>query len=115
MSEENKPEPKENQFLIVGLVAVRDQQPYIQLLINGEMMFQWHVTEARSIAWDILRMASRTEADAMIVKFFGHLEFPNSALAALMHEFRDYRHKLDMIEVDRGDFNPPEEGGGRVE
>lgn len=107
--------PKLNEFLISGVVAVRDEQPYIQLLINGEMMFQWNITEARGIAWDIIRMCSRTEADAMIVKFFGHMDFPNGALAAIMHEFRDYRHKLDMMEVDHGDYNPPEEGGGRVE
>jgi hypothetical protein len=104
-------EAKENHFLISGVVAIRNLQPYIQLLINGELMFQWHITEARSIAWDILRMCSRTEADAMIVKFFGKMDFPDGALAALMQEFRDYRHELDMIDVDKSDYDP-EAGDG---
>lgn len=43
------------------------------------------------------------------------MEFPDGALAALMQEFRNYRHELDMIKVDSGDYKPPEEGGGRVE
>jgi len=108
-------EEKMNHFLISGLVAARDKQPYVQLLINGEMMFQWNVTEARSIAWDMLRMCSRVEADAMIFNFFNKLGIPEQALAAFMQDFRDYRHELDMMPVDRADFNVEEEGGGRVD
>jgi hypothetical protein len=83
-----------------GLVAARNGQPYVQLLTTNGIMTQWTVGEARKIANDIVTMASRVEADAIIVKFFGHMEFPNGALAALMQEFRDFRHHLDMETVE---------------
>jgi hypothetical protein len=118
MSDEptKRPEPPiEQHFLVNGIVAVRDGQPYIQIIMGEGVMSQWNVTEARSFAWDIIRMCSRTEADAMILKFFNNLDIPKEAAAGFMQEFRDYRHELDRLEVDRGDARPPEEGGGRVE
>lgn len=99
--EPNLPEPQE--IFINGIVAARDQQPYIQLTTSNGIMSQWNVTEARKIANDILVMCSRTEADAMLIKFFGKMDFPPGAAFELMKEFRDYRHELDMIEVEGKD------------
>lgn len=86
-----------------GIVAVRDNQPYVQLLTSNGIMTQWNVTEARKVANDIILMCSRVEADAMLVKFFGKMDFPDGAVVALMHEFREYRHSLDMLHVESKD------------
>jgi hypothetical protein len=97
--EPKPPESPEVDVWVNGIVAVRDNQPYIQLSTSRGMMTQWNVTEARKIADDILRMCARCEADAMLIKFFTKAEFPAEAAVALMHEFREYRHELDMIAV----------------
>lgn len=101
---EKPPEPQD--IFISGLVAARDQQPYIQLTTSNGIMSQWSVTEARKIAHDILIMCSRTEADAMLIKFFGKMDFPDGATVGLMKEFRDYRHELDMQHVEGKDSDP---------
>ena len=48
-------------------------------------------------------MASRTEADAMIHKFFAKEEFPQDAANALMMAFRDYRAELDAEKAERSE------------
>jgi len=45
-------------------------------------------------------MASRTEADAMILKFFSKMEFNPQAGAMLMQEFRDFRAQLDDEKIE---------------
>jgi len=109
MSAGDRPEPQPVDVWVSGLVAARDHQPYIQLMTSNGIMTQWNVAEARKIANDIVTMCSRCEADAMLVKFFGKMEFPDGALAALMHEFREYRHSLDMVKVEGKD--DPDMGG----
>ena len=56
-------------ILVGGIVAYRDKRPYVQIDVDGHMV-QLSVAEARSVAVDIFRQASRAEADAMIYKFF---------------------------------------------
>lgn len=73
--------------------------PYIQFSNEKGMVAQLTMSQARQVAEDILVMASRTEADAMLIKFFGKLEFPDAAAAALMQEFRDFRAQLDDEQV----------------
>jgi hypothetical protein len=101
VNDEKKPEGEVPyvDIWVNGIVAVRDNQPYIQLLTSNGIKTQWNVTEARKIAYGILQMCSRTEADAMLMKFFGKMDFPDGAVVALMQEFREYRHALDSITV----------------
>jgi hypothetical protein len=74
------------------------------------MIAQLTMAEARKVAMDILVMASRTEADAMIVKFFREkLDAPQQATAALMVDFRDFRMALDLEPVE-GTYDQPPEG-----
>jgi hypothetical protein len=92
-------------LLISGIVSSRDQQPYIQLATEERMIAQLSMAQARNVAMDILQMCARTEADAMIVKFFDKAEFPESACGALLIAFRDFRAELDdeKIETSRSD------------
>lgn len=86
-----------------GVVAVRDGNPYIQLSNEKGMIAQLSMSEARQIANDIVVMASRTEADAMIVKFFASKGLPSEAAGMLLVEFRDFRHDLDMDKAERSE------------
>lgn len=95
-------------FWVNGIVSGRDHQPYIQLANEKGMIAQLTMSEARKIAHDILVMASRTEADAMIVKFFKKLDYP-AAGAGMLIEFRDFRHELDMDKAE-GSFSDPDTG-----
>src|SRR5579862_6503284 len=83
---------------VEGIVAARNQQPYVVLTLDGARA-QLTVAAARSIASDLLIQAARIEADAMLIKFFGKMDFPDGALAVLMKEFRDYRSQLDAEKV----------------
>lgn len=83
------------EFWVNGIVSQRNQQPYVQLSNEKGMIAQLSMAEARNVAIDILQMAARTEADAMLLKFFDKHEFPEGAAVALMQEFRDYRAALD--------------------
>ncbi len=47
-------------------------------------------------------MASRTEADAMVLKFFDKEEYPSGAAAAVMVAFRDFRAELDEEDPREG-------------
>lgn len=83
------------EFWVNGIVSQRDRQPYIQLSNENGMISQLTMAQARQVAQDILVMASRTEADAMVLKFFNAEELPEQAGAVFMHQFRDFRAKLD--------------------
>lgn len=99
-------EEQDNHFWVNGIVAQRNKQPYIQLSNEKGMIAQLTMGEARQIAHDILLMCSRTEADAMILKFFDRNDFPSGAASALMAEFREFRHELDMEKVTHRDDRP---------
>lgn len=89
------------QFFVNGIVAVRDQMPYLQLSTENGLVVELTMAQARQVAADIVQMAARTEADAMIVKFFGKMDFPAGATSGLMQEFRDFRAELDQDEAAR--------------
>jgi len=93
---------KTEHFWVNGIVAVRDKRPYVQLSTDQGIVVQLSMSDARQVAMDILQMAARTEADAMILKFFDKAEFPEGASAALMKEFRDFRAELDKEVAERG-------------
>ncbi len=93
-------------FWVNGIVAVRDKKPYIQLSNDKGMIAQLSMGEARKVAHDILVMASRTEADAMLVKFFDKNDFPANSANALLIDFRDFRHELDMDKVKGSEEDP---------
>jgi hypothetical protein len=100
--------PKGITFWVNGIVAARNMQPYIQLSNENGMIGQLTMSEARKVAMDILVMASRTEADALILKFMEEkLEATPAANAAVMQAFRDYRMAIDEQEV-QGGYDDPE-------
>lgn len=80
---------------VSGIVAMRDKMPYVVLSKDVDRVAQLSIAEARNLAMDLLQMAARTEADAMVLKFFNQHQFPDAAAAALMVEFRDFRAELD--------------------
>jgi len=84
---------------VEGIVAVRNKQPYIVLTLD-DASAQLTVAAARNIANDILVQAARIEADAMMVKFFDRVDFPEGALAAIMLEFRKFRAELDREPIE---------------
>lgn len=90
---------KTESLSIEGIVAIRDGLPYILLLktINGkdEKIAQLSISEAKSFAHDILTMCSRSEADAIIHKFFNKQELPLHAAVMIMREFREFRMEID--------------------
>jgi len=88
-------------FFVNGIVAARDKMPYIQLSNENGMIAQLTMAQAQQIAKDILVMATRTEADAMILKFFTRSDFPDEAAAHLMTMFRDFRAELDQEGIER--------------
>ena len=88
-------------FWVSGIVAVRDKKPYIQLANEKGMIAQLSMSQTRQIAMDMLQMAARTEADAMIHQFFEKSEFPRGAADALMIGFRNFRAELDAEKAER--------------
>jgi hypothetical protein len=101
----NEPVPEEmptgQGFWVNGIVAVRDGIPYIQLSNEKGMIAQLTMSQARQVANDIVIMCSRSEADAMIFKFFNKFELPEQAAGLLMQEFRDFRFELDEDKPER--------------
>ena len=97
---------------VEGIVAARDKRPYVVVFFNGQRA-QLSIADARNVAMDILQMASRTEADAMILKFFDRNEFPSGAAAAIMKDFRDFRLELDSEPIETYTTEPT--GGGQVQ
>jgi hypothetical protein len=94
-----------------GVVSTRDHQPYVQLSNEERIFAQLDMAEARSFAMDIFQMCARTEADAMIRKFFDHNDYPSGVSDALMMAFRDYRAELDQVAVERRASDPGEPSG----
>jgi len=92
--------------LINGIVAARDKQPYLVMDVDGHSV-QMTMADARNIARDIERMCARTEADAMIIRFFDKQDFPKGAVLALLVEFREFRSALDAEEVEKSEDRPP--------
>lgn len=86
---------------VEGIVAQRNGQPYIKLFKDRSPIAQMSMAEARNFAHDILTMCARTEADAMIHKFFSARNLPAEAGAALMLDFRNFRVELDAESVER--------------
>jgi hypothetical protein len=86
--------PGDTHVFVDGIVAQRNHQPYVKLSVNGEGA-QLSIAEAHKIAQDIWTMAARTEADAMILRFFSAKEFPEGAAAAIMLDFRQFRQEQD--------------------
>ena len=92
--------PKKEGISVEGIVARRDGQPYIKLFKDGSPIAQMSMAQARNVAHDILTMCARTEADAMLYRFFADRELPEQAVAALMLDFREFRHMLDSETVE---------------
>ena len=92
-------------IIVNGIVSHRDRQPYIQIDIDGHLV-QMSMSQARNVARDIEVMCARTEADAMIHKFFSAKDYPEGAGAALMLAFRDFRAKLDQEDVEKTRVDP---------
>lgn len=90
-------------FWVNGIVAQRNGIPYIQLSNEKGLIGQLTMSQARQVAEDIIIMCSRTEADAMIHKFFSQAGFPKEAGNALMQQFRDFRFELDEDKAERSD------------
>lgn len=88
-------------FWVNGIVAVRDGMPYIQLSNENGIICQLSMSETRQVAADMLQMAARTEADAMIHKFFQKEQFPQGASDEVMVAFRDFRAELDAEKAER--------------
>jgi hypothetical protein len=86
--------PAGTNLTVNAIVARRNKQPYVQISNDKGMIEQFTVGEARHVANTLLLAASRAEADAMILQFFDKEEFPEGAGAALMQQFRDFRHEL---------------------
>lgn len=95
-------------FWVNGIVAARDKMPYVQISTEKGIVAQLSMAEARIIAMDILQMAARTEADAMVRKFFDRSEFPQGAADALVVSFREFRAELDEEPVEHDVRVPPE-------
>jgi hypothetical protein len=85
---------------VEGIVAHRDKQPYIKLFKDGSPIAQMSMAEARNFVHDILTMCARTEADAMIHKFFADKGLPEHASAEIMLDFRNFRVALDSEQVE---------------
>jgi hypothetical protein len=100
--------PNDTHIFVDGIVAARDKEPYVRININGEKA-QLTIAEAFKIANDLIRTASRTEADAMLFRFFDDGRFPQEAIAALMQEFRYFRQRQDDKPVE-GVITDPDSG-----
>lgn len=92
-----------------GIVAARDMMPYIVLSKDEHQIAQLSIAQALNLAQDIYKMAARTEADAMIHKFFSTNEFPVGANNALMLGFREFRAKLDEEDPRAEDPSPTQD------
>ena len=101
----NVPNAGATHILVDGIVAAGNKEPYVRLTVNGEKA-QLDIAEAKKIALDLLAVAARTEADAMILRFFSDNKFPEGAAAALMQEFRYFRQQQDEKPIDAFDVDP---------
>lgn len=97
--------PQDTHVFVDGIVAARDKEPYVRLIVNGEKA-QLSIAEAHKVAVDLLKMAARTEADAMILRFFSDQQYPEGAAAAVMQEFRYFRQRQDDKAVEQVIVDP---------
>ena len=102
-----------NQITVNGLVASKTLEPLVELQIAGTGA-QMSVAAARKLAADIVQMAARTEADAMIHMFFSAQGYPPGAHVALMMKFRKYRAALDGEQVE-GTLSDPDRDNDPVQ
>lgn len=86
---------------VEGIVARRDKQPYIKLFKDRSPIAQMSMAEARNFAHDILTMCARTEADAMICRFFESRGLPEVSASEIMLDFRLFRTELDAVPVEK--------------
>lgn len=93
-------------LIVTGIVAARNGIPYVQIATDSRMVAQLTMAEARNVAFDILDSAHNAEADAMIVGFFKKNDFPETALGALMMDFREFRHQLAMEKITTSRTDP---------
>ncbi len=93
----NKPEPEG--FSVESAVTNPDKTPIVVLTIGSHRAILT-VAQARKIAADIVQHTARSEADAMIYRFFDNQKFPVGAAEGLMYNFRVFRHELDNEEVE---------------
>lgn len=98
-------------IFVDGIVAQRDHEPYVRITINGEKA-QLSIAEAKKIANDLYTLAARTEADAMILRFFSKSQFPEGAAAAIMVDFRYFRQTQDEKPVEANITDP--DSGERI-
>lgn len=107
----NLPNAGATHIFVDGIVSARDKEPYVRLMVNGEKA-QLSVAEARKIAGDLLAIGARTEADAMLLRFFSDNQFPEGAAAALMVDFRYFRQMQDEKPVEGTAVDP--DSGERI-
>jgi hypothetical protein len=84
---------------VEGIVAASNGEPFVILTMDG-VRAQLNIAEALKVAKDLQRLAASTEADAMLVHFFKNHEFPDGALAALLHDFREFRLRQENKPTD---------------
>ena len=101
----NVPNAGSTHITVDGIVAARDKEPYVRLIVNGEKA-QITIAEAHKIANDLLKTAARTEADAMLFRFFQKWDFPEEAAVTFMQDFRYYRQMQDDKPVDQNITDP---------
>ena len=105
------PDKSERQYISVeGIVSRRDGEPSNNFL-HG-MTAQMSMSEARNFARDIEKLCARTEADAMIHRFFAEMEYPEGAEVAVMLAFREFRSRLDAEEVGKRESPPSGDQSG---
>lgn len=85
---------------IEGIVSKRTKEPLVEIRKDRELIAQMSMAQARNIAMDILQMCSRTEADAIIHKFFADKGIPEYEGSMIMLDFREFRNKLDNEEIE---------------
>lgn len=107
----NLPNAGDTHVYVDGIVAARNKEPFVRIIVNGEQA-QLTIAEAHKIATDMLKVAARTEADAMVLRFFSDNQFPPGAGPAIMQEFRYFRQRQDDKEVESMTVDP--ESGERI-
>jgi hypothetical protein len=90
---------------VEGIVAASNREPFVILTMDG-VRAQLNIAEALKVAHDLQRLAANTEADAMLINYFKDHELPETALAALLHDFRDFRLRQENKPTDGTIENP---------
>lgn len=88
---------------ISGIVAVRDQKPYIQFSTEKGVMAQLSISAAQQVAMYILQIAASMKTDAILLKFFDKSRFPQGSAVTLIEKFREFRAELDREVAERSE------------